>query len=147
MNSEPIFKDYLIVFDGDLKTSDERRIKSCKNNYIKLPTYPGTLCSPEKLLHDFIFSDKSKRYFEEENKKNPKVKIEYFQEHDLPADGSLKERDKYKMWFKMHKELFEDSSIYKYWKLENTELVEEFIQNFKKTYNYIAKRRGIGELI
>lgn len=147
MNSEPIFKDYLVVFDGDLKTSDEKRIKNCKNNYIKLPTYIESFCSPEKLLRDFIFSDKSKNYFEEENKKNPMLKIEYFREHDLSTDGSLKERDKYKEWFNTHKVLFEDSNIYKYWKAENKELVHKFLQDFKKTYNYIAKRKHIEEIV
>lgn len=147
MNSEPIFKDYLVVFDGDLKSSDEKRIKHCKNNYIKLPTYAEALCSPEKLLYDFIFSEKSKKYFEEENKKNSQVKIEYFREHDLSNDGSLKERDKYKMWFKTHKELFEDSNIFKYWKEENNNLVDDFVQKFKKTYNYIAKRKHIEEIV
>lgn len=146
MNSEPIFKEYLVVFDGDLKTTDEKRIKNCKSNYVKLPTYSGALCPPEKLLYDFIHSDKSKLYFEEENKKNAKVKIEYFREHDLSNDGSIKERDKYKEWFKTHKELFEDSNIYKYWKAENTDLVEKFLQDFKKAYNHIAKRKGIEEL-
>lgn len=146
MNSEPIFKDYLVVFDGDLKSTDEKRIKNCKNNYIKLPTYAGTLCSPEKLLYDFIHSDKAKRYFKEENKKNSKVKIEYFREHDLPNDGSMKERDKYKEWFKIHKELFEDSNIYKYWKTEHVDLVEKFLQDFKKAYNYIAKKKGLEQI-
>lgn len=147
MNSEPIFKDYLVVFDGDLKATDEKRIKNCKNNYIKLPTYPETFCSPEKLLRDFIFSDKSKKYFEEENKKNSRIKIEYFREHDLPTDDSLKERDKYKKWFNIHKKLFEDSNIVKYWKAENQDLVDNFLQNFKKTYNYIAKRKNIEEIV
>ncbi len=146
MNSEPVFKDYLIVFDGDLKCSDEKRIKKCKRNYVKLPTYPQNLCSPEKLLYDFISSDKSHKYFEEENKKYSQVKKEYFSEHGLSKCGSLNDRDKYKEWFNTHKELFEDSNIFKYWKEENQDLVDTFLQNFKKVYNHIAKRLQIEEI-
>ena len=65
----------------------------------------------------------------------------------MSTDGSLKERDKYKEWFNTHKVLFEDSNIYKYWKVENKELVDKFLQDFKKTYNYIAKRKHIEEIV
>ena len=146
MNVEPAFEDYLVVFDGDLEKSSEKRIKKCKDNYVILPTYSGKFCSPEKLLYDFINSDKSERYFEEESKKIPRVKPEYFKEHDLPKSGSKKKRDLYKEWFSVHKELFEDSNIYEYWKKQNIDLVEKFLQEFKEVYNNIAKKEGI-ELI
>ena len=146
MNCEPVFEDYLVVFDGDLKEQDINRIKKCKNNCITLPTYPGESYSPEKLLYDFIFSDAAKEYFTEENKKNTKVKIEYFREHGLQIENNLKEREKYKKWFEQHQNLFEDSNIFEYWKKENDHLVKEFLQNFKKAYNTIAKKKGIEEL-
>lgn len=146
MNAEPAFEDYLVVFDGDLNKESERKIEKCKDNFTKLPTYPGELCSPEKLLHKFIYSKKSEQYFKKEVEKCKEIKIkrEVFDERDL--ESGLKEREQYKKWFQCHKVRFESSNVCEYWKEENADLVKKFLQEFKEKYNNIAKKKGIEEL-
>lgn len=145
MNVEDAFKNYLTIFDGDLKNNDINRIRKNKKNYLKLPTTnERDLSSPEKVIRDFVFSEKAKEYFEQEAKKEQlrdRVKIEYFREHDIDFGASSKnERDKYKEWFNIHRQLFEDSNIMSYWKKENVNSVKIFIDNFKEKCELILKK-------
>lgn len=51
-----------------------------------------------------------------------------------------KERDKYKEWFKKHRELFDVYHLMDYWIRDNSELVQEFLIAFRKAYNAVARR-------
>lgn len=137
MNCEPCFKKYLVVFDGDF--DQERRIKKNKDNYITLPTIHGQKVSPEKVLHEFLFSEAAQDYFETEKLKYPLLKREYFEEYDVEQDGSKKERVRYKEWFNRHKDLFEKTKIFNYWKDKNREAADDFKQSFLEKLERISK--------
>lgn len=147
MNVETAFSDYLVIFDGDLKLNDIKRIKNNKSNYLPLPTTKtNEKYRPEKVLREFIFSEDASEYFEKEKVKSEKVKIEYFREHDICEDGAKKEREIYKEWFLKHRKLFDKTKIFDYWKRKNKDIVDKFINDFKVKYNAIGKRKGVGEI-
>lgn len=137
MNCEPCFKNYIVIFDGDF--DQNKRIKINKNNYLVLPTYNNKKMSPEKELHDFLFSEKASNYFENEKKKYPHLKREYFEENDVESDSNKKERVRYKEWFNLHKSLFDKTRLFSYWKEENREIAEDFRQQFLEKMERISK--------
>jgi len=142
MNVEPAFANYLVIFDGDLADKDVKRIKKNKNNFLLLPVTNGKF-RPEKVIREFLMSNFANIYYEEQNKKIPEVKREYFVENDVSDDGSKNERERYKEWFNQHKKLFDDSKIFDYWKKENEELVNSFRENFRKKFDHIANKCNI----
>lgn len=128
MNCEPCFKNYIVIFDGDF--DQDRRITMNKQNYLILPTTNDQKISPEKELHTFLFSEKSNEYFQNSIKKNPHLKREYFEEHDVDQDNDKKERDNYKEWFNMHKSVFDKTGLFFYWKKQNKEIAKKFTHQF-----------------
>jgi AAA15 family ATPase/GTPase len=146
MNVEPAFANNLIVFDGDLSEDSHKRIKKNRNNYISLPVKNEAKQSPEKVLHEFLFSKDANSYYEEQQIKIKQVKKEYFKEHDIEKDGKTKEREVYKKWFKKHNSLFDKSKIFIYWQKENQDLVEQFRDAFKIKFNHIARKCNIPEI-
>jgi len=144
MNAEPAFANYLTIFDGDLKATDIRRIKKNTENYILLPTKNTVKQSPEKVLHEFLFSKDADTYYQDQHKLITKVKKEYFRENDVESpEGTKTERDRYKEWFKKHKPLFEKSKIRDYWKKANRDSVKLFENEFKAKFNHIADKCNI----
>lgn len=144
MNCDPSFTNYLVVFDGDLPPSSIKRIKKNKNNYLLLPTNRNSSGnaekeSPERCLENFIFSQKGKKYLQEGHKKIPQVKREFFNEYRIDSCNGDHGREKSKVWFQLHKELFEKSKIFDYWKAENEETINIFIKEFIKIFNKIAE--------
>ena len=125
----------LLLIQNKLK----RRIKKNKDNYITLPTIHGQKVSPEKVLHEFLFSEAAQDYFKTEKLKYPLLKKEYFEEYDVEQDGNKKERVRYKEWFNRHKDLFEKTKIFNYWKDKNRETADDFKQSFLEKLERISK--------
>jgi len=144
MNVEPAFANHLVIFDGDLTDKNMKRIK--KNNYLLLPA-PNGKDSPEKVIHEFLmsYSNSANTYYDEQHKKIPKVKREYFRDKDV-SDGNSKDRERYKEWFNQHKKLFDDSKIFDYWKKENEKLVDSFREDFRKIFDHIASKCNIPKI-
>ena len=137
MNCEPCFKNYIVVFDGDF--TQDTRIKLNKNNYLVLPTNANQKESPEKVIHDFLFSEDSKEYFEKGKEQYKHLKREYFAEHDVSQDNNKKERVRYKEWFNQHRSLFDKTQLFYYWKEKNAKKAEEFRNNFLEKLERIYK--------
>lgn len=137
MNCEPCFKNYIVVFDGDF--TQDTRIKLNKNNYLVLPTNANQKESPEKVIHDFLFSEDSKEYFEKGKEQYKHLKREYFEEHDVSQDNNKKERVRYKEWFNQHRSLFDKTQLFYYWKEKNAKKAEEFRNNFLEKLERIYK--------
>lgn len=137
MNCEPSFKNYIVIFDGDFDQT--KRITKNKDNYLILPTNEKQKSSPEKVFHDFLFSKEADKYFENGLKKNPLLKREYFEEHDVSKENNENERVRYKKWFKEHRSLFEKTHLFNYWKEANKKEAEEFKNNFSEKMERIAK--------
>ena len=146
INVDPHLADSLVIFDGDISNKDLKRIKKYKYNCLTLPTPDKKKESPERTLWNFIFSDMALNYLEKEYKSNEHVKLEYFREHDIKPNPSIKDREVYKNWFKYHKQLFDDSKIFHYWRDHNKDIIEDFINNFKKAFNRIACKKNLPSL-
>ncbi len=137
MNVEKTFGNYLVVFDGDVDKTDEKRIKRNKRNYVVLPG--GGKKTPEMLIHDFILSDASDAYFQEQHAKNPRIKREYFKEHDVQL-GDRKEREAFKEWFRIHRDIFKKSRIIEFWIKANEKTCETFVEQFCNKFDMLAKK-------
>jgi predicted ATP-dependent endonuclease of OLD family len=146
INVEPAFANHLVVFDGDLKATDIRRIKKNTHNFILLPVKNNAKHSPEKVFRDFLFSNTANTYYAEQHTIISQVKKEYFEENDVEPEGAKAERERYKTWFKQHKTLFDKSKIFNYWKKENQDLVNAFRDDFKEKFNRIADKMCIPKI-
>jgi heat shock protein HspQ len=138
MNVDPEFSNRLVVFDGDMP--NEARITRNKPNYMLLPVNDGNKHSPEMVLREFIHSSKADSYFLEQGKRNPRVKREYFREHDLQNDSKKTTREIYKIWFNKHREVFEKSELFDYWRKANQALCDAFRDDFIVKHNRIARK-------
>lgn len=146
MNVEPTFIKRLVVFDGDLKATDTRRIKNNKSNYILLPVKNNAKQNPEKVIREFLFSNAADTYYQEQHALIPRLKREYFVENDVEPEGAKAERERYKEWFNKHKKLFDKSKIFSYWQKENQDLVNSFRADFKTKFNHIADKYNIPKI-
>ena len=149
MNCDPSFKNYIIVFDGDIDSRTENRIKNNKNNYIKLPSKEKD--SPEEVVWKFIDPNniyqnlygKNNEYYNKAIKLNPIIKKEYYRNNKPKLSEGRNNREAYKEWFiDMRKDL-DSTKVLDSWQKENSDLVCQFIKEFKKIYNKIAKQKNI----
>lgn len=152
MNSEPIFKDYLVIFDGDIDKKSQTRIKKHTDNYLLLPT--KNKMSPEEIIWKFLnpnddregFGNNSS-YYEEAKKVDKRIKKEYYRNNQpAPIEGNKAKRDVYKEWFTNLKDELTQTHVIDYWKKENKDIVDEFVKNLKEKYNKIAKRKKLSTL-
>lgn len=60
-------------------------------------------------------------------------------------DLEFEVRVQYKDWYKSQKEYWGrgSSKAYARWKSDNNEQVLEFLDNFRKAYNYLAKKKNL----
>ncbi|GBR72731.1 putative ATPase [Candidatus Termititenax aidoneus] len=146
MNVEPSFSNYLVVFDGDLKHNDIKRIKKNKGNYLLLPVPNSAKYSPEKVLREFLRSSNATDYLSEQHKRIPQVNKRYFQDYDVKCNSDKSEREAYKEWFNLHKSLFNRSKIFDYWEQKNKDLVNAFRTSFVRKFNHIAEKLNIPKI-
>lgn len=149
MNCEPSFKDYLVIFDGDLDSHSQARIKNNKDNYLLLPS--KNKMSPEEIIWNFLNPNNDLSgfgnnlfYYENAKKINKRIKKEYFR-NTPPASisGNKVKRDVYKDWFIKTKDVLTKTKVLDFWVKENQTLIDEFISDLKEKYNRIAKRKKL----
>lgn len=129
----PEFLNSIILLDNDVKENREalRYIKLSTNNIILLPI------DIEAGLFKLLKSHQI--YIEFERKINPTI-----MSYDICfRDWTEKEYDsnEYKKWFKyMEETLGGIDVLFEFWYSLNTDLAEEFVNNFINVYNLIADR-------
>lgn len=134
------FGNSLIVLDGDVQDKTIQTVpETIRNHFFNIVKLPGNV-RPEEVIYKYLISLQEDHdfwtvsgggltwtYFNE----NGPLSSEYEQD---------KERDKYKEWFKKHRELFDVYHLMDYWIRDNSELVQEFLIAFRKAYNAVARR-------
>lgn len=107
------------------------------NNILKLP---GDV-RPEEVIYNYIINlPETHPYWESSDKFG--MNWTYFKENGPNAETYTqeKEREKYKQWFKDHKNVFDSTKLYEFWANDNGEKVNTFKNNSKEKYNGIASR-------
>ncbi|MDU5011034.1 MAG: AAA family ATPase [Clostridium botulinum] len=135
-NDPTYFANILFVLDGDVPEKLITNVNSSRN-IIKLP---GEV-RPEKVIYDFLLNLSADSTLWEEG-----IKIGFSKE-SIQEYGPLSnkyqglERDKYKKWFNDNLPFIESLNVFEYWVDENKNDYNKFIEEFKKSYNSIAKRK------
>lgn len=132
----PEFLNNIIVLDGDVKNQDLGWKKYPHNKNI---TFLPTLDAPERMIYNMIYNiDETDEFWD--NSLSGYSKAVCFRNYPNRIDNI----DDIKMWFKEQKEYAGRaySKFLNEWKNRNPELVEKFIEEFIKTYNYVANKTG-----
>lgn len=134
------FGNVLIVFDGDV---EERQlnpipdiIRKKMNNILLLPGEKR----PESVIYEYLLNlDTNHEYWD--RCKQLGFNWTYFNENGPKSDQySGNERERYKKWFNDHTLFFDSTGLFGFWKNDNDELVETFIEQFITSYNQLANR-------
>ena len=141
IDGDPLyFNNVIIVLDGDAR--DEGLVQSyLSRTTSSLILLPGSV-RPEQLIRDFLRSLTDT----DEYLANPQVREcgynrSFFLHEQLPTQGQ--ERERYKEWFKSHLPCFNQTGLLNHWMSKNQQPVQQFIEEFKNSYNKIAQRRNI----
>jgi len=136
------FGNTLIVFDGDVSEKQLSKIpkgmRESLGNILKLPGEK----SPEEVLYDYLLSLGPNHDFWSSGAQRVCFTWDYFNEHGPESKdySQEKDREKYKQWFKDHRQFFESIRLMDFWKKDNPALVEKFRYDFRIAHNQIAKR-------
>ena len=133
----PEFTDNLIILDGDQHSSTK--------NIISLPgsehNYP-----PDQLLYHFLKDlPESDNFWPGYETMGLYTKQSCFLDYPSLSPSITQVRVQYKDWYKSQKEYWGrgSSKAYARWKSDNNEQVLEFLDNFRKAYNYLAKKKNL----
>ncbi len=123
------FTQNIVVLDGD--TSLPRGM----GNFVKLPGR----ARPENVLFDFLQSLPAEHDFWQSFGEGGYTRQFCFQ------DFRTLDRDTAKKWFGSQKPYWGQnlSKVMKYWKDENKASMNNFINSFEKTFNYVATKKGL----
>lgn len=129
----PEFTDNLIILDGD------KASKKGPKNIIYLP---GKGVGPDHLLYDYLRSLSDSDAFWSDNY-NKQMCFNNFLSFDGNDGGRAREH--YKNWFKSQIDFWGAGGLdaFKQWKTSHKDEVALFLEQFVKTYNYLAKRKGL----
>ncbi len=141
-------KEILIFLDGDAQT-DYDSLKRIYPGLYNVKLLPSTGVSPEKDLHQYIFTESPHAnliacFDENAGQSLRNIKSN----HPLIPATSGKERDTYKSWFK--KLYNEQPSLLKKivnaWIMDHENECNEFIESFKQAFNIIAAKKSIAKI-
>lgn len=137
MNVDDAFQNSIIVFDGDVTLEKLKKIKKAKQNYLLLPTNNGKLEPMEWTFRDFLHSNSADKYYANERERFDCVNRRYFDEYDI-TNEKQKNRENAKIWFNMHKKLFDDSNLYKYWAAEHIDAIKRFQKKLLEIHSKLS---------
>lgn len=133
----PEFLNSIIVLDGDVRRSDSGWRNYPKNeNIVLLPTD----MAPERMIYEKLFSLAQDDCFWDTTSLGGYTKDVCFRDYPNHTDNM----DKIKDWFVKQKEFAGRgySKFIKRWKDDNDSLSKEFVEEFIRAYNFVAKRIG-----
>lgn len=127
--SVPEFKNSIIVLDGD-ETSTSKN----------LVILPGNNQSPEQLIYSYLKSLDPQHLFWDNSLGGYNSQV-CFKDYPNPP----RNRDEYKVWFKSQEQYWGKgcAKLFNQWKKDNPAQVSEFISDFKKAYNLLAKQKKL----
>lgn len=138
------FSRTLIILDGDVSEEDIVNHATMPNlpaeNIIRLPGHKR----PEQVFYEYILGLEPDHPFLI-NGMALGFTLTYFRENG-PQSYNGREREKYKRWFSDHVQLFDSYGLFDYWKADNQQLVDEFLQYFKSAFDRVAEKLFIPKL-
>ncbi|WP_243157546.1 AAA family ATPase [Clostridium sporogenes] len=144
-NADPIyFSNIIFVLDGDV--ADKDILKNNNNKYDNIIKLPGSV-RPEQVIYEYLLKLSYTSDFWVRAREIGFTKENIIEHGPLSKDYRGKERDRYKKWFKNNLQIFECLQIYEYWKKDNEQVYDEFINNFIRVYNKIASRKFYPKII
>jgi len=133
----PEFQNNLLVLDGDVGNPDNWGEKCPRNvNIVLLPSK----MAPERLIYETLYNlDQADPFWENESLSGYTKDVCF---RDFP--NHMEKIEDIKDWFKAQKDFAGRgySKFINYWKKNNADLVEKFVNDFVGAYNYVAKRVG-----
>ena len=136
------FGNQILVFDGDVTEGLLKKIpERTRQNLGNIVLLPGKK-RPEEVIYEYIISLDPDHDYWTGGAQNLGFSWDYFKDHNPRSDeyDQKTERERFKQWFKDHKDGFESSHLIDYWINDNDDLVTSFKKSFKTAYNCIAKR-------
>lgn len=128
----PALKKILLLLDGDY-TIDNKYKKR-----LNLLCLPGGK-SPEGVLYEFLRKLPSDHYILNNETNLSQRTLSSFGPFSEKYNDQKKDREKYKKWFKDNKSVLVRLDIIKYWKNDNSLLLEKFIQELEYKINILSK--------
>ena len=141
-------KNRIVIFDGDVS---QERIEAevpadcldSGNNVVRLP---GCV-RPEQVIHEYLLSlDASSDLLKELRKHSVTIRTLEEEGPLSPKYDGYDERNRYKRWFREHKDVFESTEVVSHWAKGNPEAARAFCESFYSAYNAVAKRTTVPEM-
>ena len=135
------FGNSLIVFDGDVKDKDleviPNQVREKLNNILRLPEK----IRPEEVFYEYLMHLEPEHPYWE-NAARVGLSWQYFNDNGPYSANytQVKDREKYKEWFKEHMQIFDSTQLFEFWSHDNYDKVQHFKQEFKDSYNAVASR-------
>jgi hypothetical protein len=137
------FSNNLIVLDGDAIIEFDEELKNInfqkQKNILFLPGGKR----PESIFYEYLTNiDPDHDIFNSLQKDGFTQK--HFIEHNPLTHPNYKnvggEREKFKKWFNDYICFLDNANIFEYWRKDNACLVDDFINQFSNSYNYLATK-------
>ena len=135
------FANVLMVLDSDARCKNSLCEKgNCTCKYENILILPENGKRPEQVIYDYLLNLPSDHEYLKTNKSKG-ITIKYIEENGPWSERypeNAKERDKFKKWFGDMERIFEDTNLFSFWKKDNKETADAFMDNFVRQYNKIA---------
>lgn len=133
--NDPIyFSNIVFVLDGDVPDVTE------SNKFGNIVKLPGKV-RPEQIIYEFLLNLETDSQLWQNGLQVSFTK-EAIREYGPYSDKYRgKDREKFKKWFNDNLQLFESLNVFDYWLEKNQDEVNRFIEQFRKSYNKIARRK------
>lgn len=146
-NDSSYFKNVLFILDGD-KTKITGKYKSLPEEYRNILFLPGE-ASPEEVIYNYLINLPTEHEILKDNADNG-ISIRSFNEINPLTNERYKSlsknRDKYKHWFNDYLDMLNDIDVLKYWKRDNAQEYNKFIEEFIVAYNIVASRCNLPKI-
>lgn len=150
----PYLKNRVVLFDGDVSESDidskiPRPLREAGRNIVSLPGRigPEEGVRPENVIYDYLCSLEDSPLWDDLSRYGFTMRI---LEERGPLSESYRaesdERNKFKTWLCEYKTIFTSAHVISSWAESNPEPAWDFVNNFTRAYNAVAKRTSAAEV-
>lgn len=143
MKGDPLyFADKIVILDGDVLSSSDKSLttdftKFSSNPAYTLITLPSNT-SPEKEIYNFLTSrsDSSQSYLNQDACFNHGLSLQQLENISFDKNN----REEWKAWFNDNKVFFDSTNLFYYYKENNKEKLEAFIEQLTECYKKLAAK-------
>ena len=129
-NDPSYFENILFILDGDKNSNSVAiKYKNLYKRYRNIVTLPSEY-PPEKMIYEYLINLPDNHEILANNKGVTKRIIRDNGPNSNKYQDKIKERERYKSWWKDNIYMIEDLDIISFWIKDNKKLYDEFIENF-----------------